>query len=201
MLVEVDYIMRRIIRKLKIWKNCNGRNWCNHQKKPTNNHPLLDLPNVTVTAHLGAKHKSLKEKFQFNQQINTIGISTWNCLSKCLQISTNWWNKIPSFIKPYWLTQKMAFLLAQISKSDIRSITQLRASEVSEYFHSLQTFTTVGVLSAISGDEVNYTSAKLHIKERYRINYSEFSNHSGYSNKSIYKITTSNGVKTIWNSI
>ena len=92
----------------------------------------------------------------------------------------------------------MAFLLAQISKSEIRSINIAAEGEVSEYLDSLQTFATVGVLSAISGDEVNYVSANFIAKEKgIELTTSEFSNHSGYQNKVSIKITTSSGVKTI----
>ena len=168
------------------------------KKEPANNHPLLDLPNVTVTAHLGANTKESQKEISVQSANNAIesarGIAYPNALN--LPIDEN---KIPSFIKPYIeLTQKMAFLLAQISKSDIRSINIAAEGEVSEYLDSLQTFATVGVLSAISGDEVNYVSANFIAKEKgIELTTSEFSNHSGYSNKVSIKITTSNGVKTI----
>jgi D-3-phosphoglycerate dehydrogenase len=70
-------------------------------------------------------------------------------------------------VKPYIeLTQKMAFLLAQLSKSEIRSINISAEGEVADYLDSLQTFATVGVLSVSSGDEVNYVNANFIAKEK-----------------------------------
>jgi D-3-phosphoglycerate dehydrogenase len=92
----------------------------------------------------------------------------------------------------------MAFLLAQLSKSEIRSIKISAEGEVSEYLDSLQTFATVGVLSVSSGDEVNYVNANFIAKEKgIELTTSGLSNHSGYQNKVSIKITTPTGVKTI----
>ncbi len=168
------------------------------KKEPATNHPLLDLDNVTVTAHLGANTKESQKKIAIQAAENAIeaarGIAYPNALN--LPIDET---KIPSFVKPYIeLTQKMAFLLAQSDKSAIRSINLCAEGKIAEYLDSLSTFAAVGALSVSGGDEVNYVNAKFWAEEKgITFDTSELMNSSGYSNKVTVKITTEKGVNTI----
>ncbi len=167
-------------------------------KEPAIDHPLLDLDNITVTAHLGANTKESQKQIAIQAAENAIesarGIAYPNALNLPIDES-----KIPSFVKPYIeLTQKMAFLIAQSDKSEIRSINVSAEGEISEYLDSIQTFATVGALAVSSGDEINYVNASFVAEEKnIELTTSEFSNHSGYQNKISIKLTTANGVQTI----
>ena len=168
------------------------------KKEPAIDNPLLDLDNITVTAHLGANTKESQRKIATQAAQNAIesarGIAYPNALNLPIDES-----KIPSFVKPYIeLTQKMAFLSAQSDKSAIRSISVCAQGEIKEYLDSLSTFATVGALSVCSGDKVNYVNSKFIAQEK-GITYDtcEISHTCGYSNKVTVKITTEKGVNTI----
>jgi len=126
-------------------------------KEPAINHPLLDLDNVTVTAHLGANTVESQFKIATQAANNAIksarGIGYPHALNLPIDES-----KIPSFVKPYLeLTQKMAFLLAQMDKSQIKSISIQAEGEIANYLDSLETFAIVGALTqSLSNDRINY---------------------------------------------
>ncbi len=168
------------------------------KKEPATDNKLLDLPNITVTAHLGANTKESQKKIAIQAAQNAIesakGIAYPNALNLPIDES-----KIPSFVKPYIeLTQKMAYLCAQFDKSPIRSISVCAHGQIKEYLDSLSTFATVGALTVSGGDEINYVNANFIAEEKgITFDTCEINHCSGYSNKVTIKITTSKGVNTI----
>lgn len=168
------------------------------KKEPANNHPLLDLDNITVTAHLGANTRESQKKIAVQAAQNAIESARGSAYPNALNLPIDE-SKIPSFVKPYIeLTQKMAFLLAQSDKSAIRSINVSAEGEISEYLDSLSTFAGVGALSVSGGEEVNYVNAKFWAEEKgITFDTTQLTHNSGYSNKVTVKITTEKGVSTI----
>jgi len=168
------------------------------KKEPAKNNKLLNLPNIIVTAHLGANTKESQKKIAIQAAQNAIesarGISYPNALNLPIDQS-----KIPSFVKPYIeLTQKMAFFSAQLDKSAIRSICISAEGEIKNYLDSLSTFVAVGALSVCAGDKINYVNAKFLAQEKgIKLDTSEMKHNSGYNNKITIKITTEKRVNTI----
>jgi len=167
-------------------------------KEPATDHPLLDLDNVTVTAHLGANTVESQYKIATQAANNAIksarGIGYPHALN--LPIDET---KIPSFVKPYLeLTQKMAFLIAQMDKNAIESIKIEAEGEISDYLESLETFAIVGALThSLSNEKINYVNATFVANERgIKVDSSVCSNTSAFKNQVTVKITTTHGVNS-----
>ncbi len=167
-------------------------------KEPATDHKLLDLNNVTVTAHLGANTKESQKKIAVQAAENAIesarGIAYPHALNLPIDES-----KIPAYVKPYIeLVQKMAFFTAQTHKGAIRTISVSAEGEIAEYLESLSTFATVGALSVSSSKDINYVNAKFKAEEKnISFETKELSNKSGYKNKITVKLTTNKEISTI----
>ncbi len=172
-------------------------------KEPAIDHPLLDLPNVTVTAHLGANTVESQYKIATQAANNAIEAARGIGYPHALNLPIDE-TKIPSFVKPYLeLTQKMAFLISQTDRAAIKSIKIEASGEIAEYIESLSTFATVGALTTSLGiEKINYVNATFVAEERgINIQADVDTKSSGYNNKVTVKITTANDVHSIGGTI
>ncbi|MGH1600976.1 phosphoglycerate dehydrogenase [Campylobacter majalis] len=166
-------------------------------KEPATNHPLLDLPNVSVTAHLGANTVESQQNIAIQAVEAAIsaarGISYPNALN--LPIKTE---DLPPFVSPYIeLTSKMAFLAAQINKKAIKSIHVEAHGEISQYVKSMLTFALVGALKEHLGEKINYVNAKFICDEKGIIYDASVSGSSVFKNKISVKIVTETDVAIV----
>ncbi len=172
-------------------------------KEPAIDHPLLDLDNIIVTAHLGANTVESQYKIATQAANNALEAARGIGYPHALNLPIDE-TKIPAFVKPYLeLTQKMAFLIAQMDKSAIKSIKIEAEGDISSYCDSLSTFATVGALTkALGNEKLNYVNATFVAQNRDIIlDAIEVANTSGYKNKVTVKITTVNGVNTVSGTI
>lgn len=171
--------------------------------EPATSNKLLDLPNIIVTAHLGANTVESQFKIATQAASNAIEAARGIAYPHALNLPIDE-SKIPAFVKPYLeLTQKMAFTIAQMEKCEIKSIKIEASGEIANYLDSLSTFACVGALThSIGNDKINYVNASFVANEKgIKLDSSNDTNDNVYKNKVTVIITTSNGINTISGTI
>jgi D-3-phosphoglycerate dehydrogenase len=171
-------------------------------KEPANNHPLLELNNIIVTAHLGANTVESQYKIATQAANNAIKAARGIGYPHALNLPIDE-TKIPTFVKPYLeLTQKIAFLIAQMDKSAIESIRIEAEGQIAKYLDSLETFAIVGSLTQSLSDKINYVNATFIANERgIKVESVATTNSSAFKNQVTVKITTNNSVNIVSGTI
>ena len=134
--------------------------------EPLSDHPFWNIENTSVTPHIGANTMESQEKIAKQAAENIIeavrGISYPNALNLPIKA-----DQTPEWIIKYLeLSQKMGYLTAQIIDKAISKVKVIAYGDVAQYSNSILTFTLVGAMTEIVGENVNYVNAKFLAEEK-----------------------------------
>lgn len=171
-------------------------------KEPATTSALLDLPNIYVTPHIGANTLESQEKIAIQAASIAVESARGSSYPNALNLPIKE-NEIPYFVKPYLeLAQKLGFLISQITKGAIRSLSITCEGQISQFADSLSTFASVGILKHSLGDSINYVNALFVAKERgINIEVNKKDSSSVYKNLITIEATSSSGNISISGSV
>jgi D-3-phosphoglycerate dehydrogenase len=169
------------------------------EEPPSPHNPLLGLPNVICTPHLGASTEEAQENVALaiaEQIIDYLKNGTIRNAVNTPSIP----QEVLSSIKPYvGLAEGMGRLLSQISDGRMGKYTISYHGEVLDYnVAPITVAALMGLLKPILQETVNYVNAPILAKER-EINVEEIRETAtgNYSNLITLALTTDHGVNTV----
>lgn len=166
-------------------------------KEPGNTSPLLDLPNLSATAHLGANTLESQENIARQAVEAAIDAAKGICYPNALNLPIKT-NELPQEIAPFVeLVSKLGYFGAQILRKQIRGVTLEAEGEVSKFAESLLTFGLVGALKESMGENINYVNARFVAGENGIELQTATSHATNYTNKITLKLIANDEIFSI----
>ncbi|CUU88568.1 D-3-phosphoglycerate dehydrogenase [Campylobacter hyointestinalis] len=166
-------------------------------KEPGNNHPLLDLENVSATPHLGANTFESQKNIAIAAAEQAMSAARGICYPNALNLPIKT-EDLPPFVAPYIeLISKISYFAAQLNKRPIKAIRVEVEGGISDYANSMLTFAIVGSLKETLGDTINYVNAKFVAQDKGVDISATVVPESGYKNKLTVKLISDKDVVSI----
>ncbi len=129
-------------------------------KEPGSTSPLLDAPNVSATAHLGANTLESQENIARQAVEAALNAARGVCYPNALNLPIKT-SELPEQIAPFVeLVSKIGYFAAQIFRKRIKSVVLEAEGDVAQFADSLLTFGLVGALRESMGEKINYVNAR-----------------------------------------
>ena len=155
------------------------------ENEPPKGSPLLALPQVVLTPHLGASTEEAQVAVAVEVAQSLIDFFSGKGTKNAVNVPTVD-PEVLAQIQPYIrLAEKIGCLLAQLIEGQIQQVDIQYAGEVAEYDTTPVTVAVVkGLLSSILAESVNYVNASFLAKERgIKITESKSSTATQYANR------------------
>lgn len=167
--------------------------------EPPVDNPLIGLPQVVVTPHLGASTVEAQENVAIDVSEEILKILRGEPFKNAVNLPS-----IPAHVmekvQPYFtLGEKLGHFIAQVTVGSIQEITISYSGELTEVDTAPLTRTILkGVLSFHLGEEVNYVNAP-HLAKTREINVLEqkSSSNKGFTNLIVVSLKTNQQTRTV----
>jgi len=138
-----------------------------HEKEPSDNHNLLERPNVVVTPHIGADTDEAQENVGVTIANQVIAALRGEVVANAVNLPTLNREDMAA-LKPYILAlEKFGKIYFQLRNEAIESITVKYYGKLASQETEMLTLAAVkGVLEPVILDKVNYVNAKLIAEQR-----------------------------------
>lgn len=167
--------------------------------EPPVDNPLIGLPQVVVTPHLGASTLEAQENVAIDVSEEIIKILRDEPFKNAVNLPS-----IPAHVmekvQPYFtLGEKLGHFIAQVTVGSIQEITITYSGELTEFDTAPLTRTILkGVLSFHLGEEVNYVNAPHLAKSRdIQVTEQKSSNNKGFTNLITVTLKTSQQARMV----
>ncbi|MGV8074798.1 MAG: phosphoglycerate dehydrogenase [Syntrophobacteraceae bacterium] len=172
-------------------------------KEPATGNPIIDLPQVIATPHLGASTAEAQENVAIAVAEQIVDFLVRGTVRNAVN-APSLDGAILASLRPYLtLAEKLGRLISQISQGAIEQVSIDYVGEVAGMDKKPLTLSILkGMLTPILGDMVNFVNVPVHVKERnIKVTESVTSEAEDFTNLITIKVKTKDAVNLVAGTI